>query len=277
MKFKTIVLCLTALLLISCNNEFKQTNDYIESHTIVMAMGASLMSPENNWFNDGCSMLECGAYNKAIQGTMPVDYAEKLWRNTYCTESEFDKTDILAIQFANAGDVFSCDSLKEISTDYTNEFSHSKTENQFKKYSNAQLLDYILKSWKEKCKRQQYNKNSKWFNVEGGKPFKVILVTHWHDARTTYNESIRKVAKKWNLPVCELDKNIGFTKEKPLADGTQVSIKYARDTEKIDNIIYGWHPLVGKEGSEIQARMANIFAETLIKSNYINKDKNQTN
>lgn len=276
MKHKIIALCLISLTLFSCNNETEQINNYPEPRTVVMAMGASLISPENNWFKDGCSILECDTfYNKAIQGSMPADFAEKLWRNTYCTESEFEKTDILVIQFANAGDVFSCYDFKETYSDYTKEFSPTNTENQFRRYSNAQLLDYILKVWKDKCERQQYNKDSKWYNINGGKPFKVILITHWHDARTIYNESIRKVAQKWDIPVCEFDINIGFSRTKPLFDGTQVSILYAKDTEKIDNVVYGWHPLVGEAGSVIQARMANIFAKALIKSGYLNKDENQ--
>ena len=273
MKLKALALCLFALLLCSCN-VFEDTNDYIDSHTVVAAMGASLMSPDNNWFIDACTMLECGAYNKAICGTKPVDYAEKLWKNSYCTEAEFDNIDILAIQFANAGDVFTCDDFKEKSADYTKGFNRFSKENPFSIYNNAQLLAYILKFWQEKCQNQKYHSSSKWFNSTEGKPFKVILVTHWHDARTSYNESIRKLAKKWNIQVCEFDTNIGFSKNEPLADGTQPSVAYARDTEVIDNIVYGWHPLVGKEGTEIQARMANIFAETLLKSGYINHDSN---
>ena len=271
MKIKSFVLCAIALLFSSCNNDYEVTNDYLESSTVVMAMGASLISPENNWFIDACTMLECGAYNKAVQGTMPANFAEKLWRNEFCTNKEFENTDSLTIQFANAGDVFTCDSLKETATDYTRDFNRFNKENPFTIYNNAQLLDYILKTWQKKCQQQQYNSNSKWFNVEGGKPFKVILVTHWHDARTAYNESIRKLAKKWGVHVCEFDTNIGFTKDEPLEDGTQVSIQYSKDTEVIDNVVYGWHPLTGKPGVEIQAILANIFAEALISSNYINK------
>ena len=274
MKFKIITLGLIATLLMSCSKE----DIYFppeQAHTTVMAMGASLMASGNSWFTDGCNQLECGSYNKAVSGTMPEYFAEKLWRGSFCSDVEFENTDILAIQFANTGDVYNANNLIAMTADYYDDFDLSKPDNPFTQYTYAQNLDFILKFWKDKCEQQEFNENSKWFGIAGGKPFKVILITHWHDARVTYNESIRLVAEKWNLPVCEFDKNIGFTKDKPLADGTQVSILYAQDTEVIDNVKYGWHPKQGKSGKEIQSRMANIFVDALVKSGYLNEYENE--
>lgn len=255
------------LLLCSCSEEPPTViNPYITPRATVIAMGASLMSPDNSWFGDGCLMAKCNSINRAVGGLVPVDFAEKLWKHSFCTLEEFEKVDILAIQLANAGNVYECDSLKDCVSDYTKNFIFNTPTNPFKKYNNAQLLDYILKMWKEMCERQQYNYKSKWFNHPNGKPFKVILVTHWHDARTDYNQSVRLLAKKWNIPVCEFDTKIGFSKDNPLPDGTQVSATYAIDFEKINGVVYGWHP---KKDHEIQDRMAAIFAETLTNSGYL--------
>ena len=86
-----------------------------------------------------------------------------------------------------------------------------------------------------------------------------MFVTHWHDGRKSYNESIRQVAEKWGAGLCALDRQIGFSRKQTLFDNSQVSVMYAVDTETIDNVVYGWHPLRGENGAYIQNKMANIF------------------
>lgn len=274
MKKLTFILAIIALALSSCNSDEpldKNTLSRIKGENAsqlegiqgIAAMGASLISPENNWFQDGCDSIGATSYNKAISSTFPYVFAEKLWRNTFCTDEEFENIDILVIQFANCKDVYMPEVLKQTIDDYSSDFDYADTKNPFLKYNHAQNLDYILKFWKQKCYEQKFNRKSKYYNSTEGKPFRIVLVTHWHDARTTYNEAIRKVAEKWNCPVCELDRNIGFTKDIPLENGMQVSVLFAHDTEVIDGITYGWHPQRGVSGRYIQSRMASIFAKTI--------------
>ena len=240
----------------------------------IMAIGASLIAPHNTWFEMACDNVGFKAYNKAIGGKMPFDYAYKLWTHEVFTEDEWNNTEILVVQFANTGDIFSEDKLKNSVEEYYSDFHHDIDTNPFKTYSHAQNLDFILKYWQKLCREDEFNPKSKWYNVAGGKPFKVILVTHWHDARVNYNQSIRKVAEKWNAVVCELDKNIGFTKDVPLPSGRQVSMLYAVDSEIIDGVKYGWHPkpYVKDNEDDIQLKMSRILTDTFLKSNYLITD-----
>jgi len=232
----------------------------------VGTMGASLMYPGNNWVQWGCDFVNATAYNKAESGVgLPSYFADKLWRGTYCTDDEFEDMDILAIQFASSGDVFtSAQGFLDTADDYTQDFDIDDSSNQFVgTYNDAQILDYILKYWQEKCYAQRNNSSSRWYGTQHGKPCRFLFVTHWHDARTDYNTAIRQVAEKWGGGLCDFASKIGFSKNQPLTNGTQVSVIYAVDTETIGGVTYGWHPLSSSAGAYIQARMANIFANAL--------------
>ncbi len=231
----------------------------VRSKICVGTMGASLMYPDNGWVEQACANLNIACLNKAVSGETTVHFAQKLWKNEYATSEELAQIDILLVQFANCRNVYG-----DSTTFYTtaDEYTKNYTEfsNQlFREYSSAQQMDYILKKWQEICK--QYRK-----------PMHIIFVTHWHDGRVSYNENVRKLAKRWNADVCELDKYIGFTKDEPLADGTQPSIQYAVDTETINGELFGWHPLRGEKGEYIQSVMARILQtklEEYIKTNNV--------
>ena len=229
-------------------------------HIVVATMGASLMSPSNGWVEMACEQLHVTCLNKAVSSRMPWHFAQELYKNEYATQKELAAIDILLIQFANCYDVHG-DPAKLLPTadDYTRNYSESSDE-MFQEYSYAQQIDYILKKWQEIC--EQYKK-----------PMHVIFVTHWHDGRVVYNKSVRMLAQRWNADVCELDKHIGFSKNQPLSDGSQPSILYAKDTEEINGVIYGWHPLRGEKGKYIQSKMASILYDKLdeyIKTNNVN-------
>ena len=221
---------------------------------VVATMGASLMYPENGWVETACDNLGLKCINKAQSSQLPYHFAQQLWQNTYATEEELNSIDILLIQFANCKDVYG-DSLTFLPTadEYTLGYRHFN-EFLFREYSYAQQMDYILKKWQEICESHQ-------------KPMRVIFVTHWHDGREVYNTNVRKLAQRWHADVCELDKYIGFTKDKPLPDGTQPSLQYAKDTEMIGDTLFGWHPLRGERGTYIQEKMASILYNKL--DNYI--------
>lgn len=229
----------------------------------VGTMGASLMFDGNGWVESGCELVGTESYNKAESGVgVPSYFANKIWRETYCSDLEFESMDVLAIQFASSGDVYTLTEDKSIE-DYEEGLDISSDVNPFTSFTYAECLDYILKKWQKRCYEQKDNAESKWYGTQHGKPCRLMFVTHWHDGRTAYNESIRRVAEKWGGGICEFDKKIGFSKNQKLPNGSQVSIIYAVDTEIINGETFGWHPLRGASSSYIQGKMANIFANSL--------------
>ena len=248
-----LYLLLAAALFITGCSQSPDNPKPIEPHSdsiVVATMGASLMFPQNGWVEKACADLGLVCLNKAVSGALPIDFARKLWKGTYATEEELASIDVMLIQFANNVNVYAADSLRFPTADeYTASYTDT-TEEPFAEYKRAQQMDYILKKWTEIC-------------LKHNKPANIILVTHWHDARTIYGASVRKLAQRWDADLCELDKNIGFTKDVPLPDGRQHSLLYAIDTETIDSIEYGWHPLRGTDGEYIQSVMANILKDKL--------------
>ncbi|MBR5886425.1 MAG: DUF5040 domain-containing protein, partial [Alistipes sp.] len=109
---------------------------------------------------------------------------------------------------------------------------------------------------------------STWYGIVGGKPIDIIICTHWHDGRVEFNESVRRLAVRWEgyVRLCEFDKNIGFTKDSSdVQTDKQVSVLYAHPdanaTEIINGVEYGWHPKRGRD-SYIQRVMADIFCKS---------------
>lgn len=241
----TIFIVIHVLILTSCEKK------ELDSDLVVATMGASLMYDGNGWVEFACTKIGAKCINKAVSATMADDFAYKIWKGTYANADELKNIDILLVQFANCKDVYG-DETTFFATpeEYIQNLDTTLETNSFKQYSYAQCVDYILKKWQQICS-------------QNNKPMHVLLVTHWHDGRTTYNEAVRKLAIRWNTEVVELDKNIGFTKDILDPDGCQPSIKYAKDTEVIDGVTFGWHPLRGKNGVYIQSKMGNILFEKL--------------
>ena len=250
-----------ATLLMSCH-QLEETTTVtrrsLRSQLVVGTMGASLMYDGNGWVEQACEQLNIECLNKAVSGETTKHFAQKLWKNEYVNDYELMTIDILLIQFANCKDVCGNDSiLLPTAEDYTANYTEF-SDKLFTEYNYAQQMDYILKKWYEM--REAVNR-----------PVHIIFVTHWHDGRETYNESVRRLAERWGADVCELDKNIGFTKDEPLPDGSQPSLLYAVDTETINGELFGWHPLRGEKGTYIQSVMAEILKEKLVE--YIARNK----
>lgn len=96
----------------------------------------------------------------------------------------------------------------------------------------------------------------------------ILLCSHWHPGRKTYNESSRKLAERFGIAYCALDEFLGFTADDSIHDtlpvdgisaGTKAEGDYNRSvlhaqvtsvqdgkwfgrTEVIDEIVWGWHP-----------------------------------
>lgn len=230
----------------------------------ITLIGASLAHSANAWFAKASRSLGVPGLNKAVSGSVPYLFADRFWRDTLFTSEDFEQADVLAIQFASSPDLDNTDGLFPTYQEYTANFDPENTENQFAaNYTHAQAVDYILKKWQALCYEQRNVAGSKWYGTQHGKPCRIMFVSHWHDARSYYNDAIRVLAKRWGAQICPFDEKIGFSKNQPLQNGQQVSRLYAQDTQTIDSVVYGWHPLRGIEGEYIQSKMAGIFVTAI--------------
>ena len=162
--------------------------------------------------------------------------------------------DALVIMQVHNRDASATGGLKEKYTDYTTPFDRSNY---------AAAFDYVIKRYQSECYALKDDPKSKYYGTKSGKPAVIVLCTDWHDARTTYNAAIRRLAARWGLPLVEFDRNIGFSKDTPNpATGTQQSLLHAQDTQTIEGVAYGWHPQRGQD-KYIQQRMAAIFTDTM--------------
>ena len=220
-------------------------------HHFLLA-GASFAVPENGWFELVCDAFNAEPLNKAVGGDAIKHTASDMFLDRFYTTEELDRIDAFIIMHVHNQDVASTNGIKENYEEYTYD--------EIQQYNTA--YDYVIKRYKADCYNLKFNPESRYYQTENGKPATIILCTHWHDSRITYNQSIRTLAERWQLPLIEWDENIGFTRKVVDADGRQPSIKYAADTEKIYDITFGWHPMRGKE-QYIQQKMASICMEKL--------------
>ncbi|MFH1498062.1 MAG: DUF5040 domain-containing protein [Verrucomicrobiota bacterium] len=220
----------------------------------VLLTGASFASKENTWFEMGCRSVGVTAINRAIGGEAIANTANRMAKGTLYSPEELETMDALVIMQVHDKDVIDPSQLRHAWTDY---------ETPFNKTNYAAAYDYVIKRYLSECYALRDNPQSRFYQTKSGKPAVIILCTHWHDARVTYNTTIRQLGAKWGLPVVEFDRYIGFSKDTPHpVTGKQVSLLYATDTQTTDGVTYGWHPKRG-EDSYVQQRMAAIFADTL--------------
>lgn len=220
----------------------------------ILLTGASFASPQNGWFEIGCRQLDARAINRAIGGESIADTANRMAEGTLWNAGELDEMDALVIMQVHNRDVSATGGLKEKYTDYTTPFDRSNY---------AAAFDYVIKRYQSECYALKDDPKSKYYGTKSGKPAVIVLCTDWHDARTTYNAAIRRLAARWGLPLVEFDRNIGFSKDTPNpATGTQQSLLHAQDTPTIEGVAYGWHPQRGQD-KYIQQRMAAIFTDTM--------------
>ena len=220
-------------------------------HHFLLA-GASFAVPENGWFELVCEAFNAEPLNKAVSGDAIKHTASDMYYDRFYTTEELDRVDAFIIMHVHNQDVASTNGIKENYEDYTYD--------EIQQYNTA--YDYVIKRYKADCYNLKFNPESRYYQTENGKPATIILCTHWHDSRISYNQAIRTLAERWQLPLIKLDDNIGFTRKVLDEDGRQPSLKYAADTEKIYDITFGWHPLRGKE-QYIQQKIAQIAMEEL--------------
>ena len=242
------------ILLFACLSLFSAFAQTTPARHHILLSGASFASPENGWFEMGCDMLGAFAINRATDGESIVNTANKMDLGVLYSKKELETLDAFVIMQVHNRNVADETGLLKNYKDYKTPFTRSNY---------AAAFDYVIKRYINDCYELRNEPDSKYFGSENGKPVVIILCTDWHDARTLYNNSVRKLAEKWNFPLVEFDKNIGFTKDQvhPTTK-LQVSIMYSKDTQEIDGVFYGLHPYRGKSAM-IQQRMAAIFADRM--------------
>lgn len=225
----------------------------------IMLFGASFAVPENSWFEMGCGELNFEPINKSVSGEAIYHDAYRMAAGSDYTVEELDRTEWLVLMHVHNQNVANETNLKENWEDYT-EISSTRDY--------AVAYDYVIKRYIYDCAQLEYNENSIYYGVEGGKPARIMLCTHWHDGRAEYNAAIRKLAQRWNFPLVEFDTKIGFSKEDNQEDKGAPSREFCSDTEKLYDVTFGWHPQRGTN-REIQQRMAAIFAAAVAEESEI--------
>ena len=230
----------------------------------ILLTGASFAYSGNQWPELLSKRLGVACYNKAVSGSSILDTARKMYEGTLYSDEEMEDFDIFMVMHVHNQDVFVEDALKANYKDYENETFFPSGSVQM---SYSQAYDYVLKKYTADCYAKRENANSQWYNQPIGKPVRIVCLTHWHDARTIFNDSVRLLKDKWGFELVELDKEIGFTKEQLHPEtNIQVSRLYAQDEETIGGVVYGWHPSrdeINGESPVIQQRIAKIVADGL--------------
>ncbi len=252
----------------------------------VFADGASFLSGDKEeWLSS--AMRELGLKHKsvAVGGQSILDTAYRLCKGTEYTVEELEKMDVFMIQHVHNRDVYTLTKERNI-VDYE-KIINAATDN-VAPLSYAEAFDYVIKKHMANCYKLKDDAKSKWYGIKSGKPMQMLLCTHWHDARTTYNESVRKLCAKWGIALCEMDINIGFATsgEHPVATyndmSAQVSLLYAQkqggglgsideaDTQETNGKVYGWHQYIGSENfNYLTRKMASILMRCFVVSNVI--------
>lgn len=253
---KRLLLLLTLSFFVFSSNKITAQQYQTGKKYSFFLTGASFAVPVNGWFELGCEKLNAYAVNKAIGGTAIADVANKMSKNELYTKKELEEMDALIIMHVVNRDVFDETELKTDYVDYTTPFDRSNY---------AAAFDYVIKRYLTECYQLKFDKASSYYNSPNGKPAVVILCTDWHDARTVYNTTVRKLAAKWGFPLIEFDRLIGFSDNisHPVT-GERMSTLYSFDRKTIEGVEYGWHPNRGKD-KYIQKRMSAIFADTMRK------------
>jgi hypothetical protein len=223
--------------------------------TQLLLTGASFADVYNGWFEFGCESLNAIPINRAVGGESIVHTAEKMNDGTLYSKTELENIDALIIMHVHEKDVFN-----DPNNWLRNKYSNYQFPMDINNYVGA--YDYVIKRYISDCYQLKFDSASAYFNAPAGKPALIVLCTHWHDARVTFNTTVRQLGQKWGLPVIEFDKNIGFTKnEMHPVTNDQYSLIFSSDTQEQDGVVYGWHPQRGD--TYIQRKMAAVMVHKM--------------
>ena len=245
MKFRCFIVSAALLLLYPAAACGQDENP---GYTFVLT-GASFASPSNT----GCERIGATPINRAVGGQSILSTVKMMLDGTLYSREELERMDALVIMQVHDRDVY-------VSEDLGKGKCWEECASCLETGNYAEGFDFVIKRYMSDCYNLRDDPDSKYYRSQSGKPALIVLCTHWHDARTVYNESVRKLAAKWGLPLVEFDANIGFSCHMPHpVTGGQISLIYADDTQVVNGVRVGWHPLRGKD-QYIQRKMAAIFA-----------------
>ena len=256
---------------------------YVPSGGSVMLTGASIGSSNNGWFELACKSKNVNSINKAVGATNIGYLANALYNygknnsledlpNLFNKE-EFENHDALIIMYVHDRDAYTLLPVqgdREYNADELKAFKASDYEtakiipinkelyeggawldNNLK----AAMYDYCIKKYYELCYNMKNDTESKWYNIDGGKPVQIALCTFWDDTRQIISTAQRKLCEKWGFPLIALDVNVGFTgKINNPETGKPTKNFYTTD---------GTHPLSGEE-QYIQRKLAAIASQSII-------------
>ncbi|MBR5323492.1 MAG: DUF5040 domain-containing protein [Muribaculaceae bacterium] len=261
----------------------------------VFADGASFLAGKNEvWLSSAMKELGLKYKSVAVGGQSIKDTAYRLCMDNEDYSESLEKMDVFLIDHVHNQDVFTLSRERSIE-EYEEIIRNLNIDDNGKvsdySISYAEAFDYVIKKHMANCYNLKDNADSKWHGVKSGKPVQMLLCTHWHDARTTYNESVRKLCAKWGIALCEMDINIGFAKTgtHPVAvyngEPAQISLFYAQDGSKgyglgaledsdidkqVTPHIYGLHQYLGEENHNfLTYKMASILMRCFVVSNVI--------
>ena len=228
----------------------------------------------NRWFENACNIMGINGINHAIGGQSIINTANMM------LDAGEDKPH--GTLFMNNGsDVFDDVYVFVIMHVHNQDVNYigNKTLEDYKSQGingYAEAYDYVIKQYMKWCLDAKDDSQSKYYGVQYGKPFQMLLCTHWHDARTIFNNSVRKLCKKTGISLCRFDDKVGFSKNYPNPSGLQESCYHswspdgsiAGSVEVIDGVTYGWHMEKPKYTSleeytlpYIQRKISSIFRD----------------
>ena len=255
----------------------------LNTSSTILGLGASFMMQDvggtlNTWFPKLAEKLGVKSINKAVGSTNICHHANALYNGEILSDGDapLSEVDAIVIMHAHNKDVFT---LPEGYSDYSWQDYETNGIVPFETTTGANqddsvyaaAFDYVIKKiyalYFAVKSDYQYAEDTYFGQYAPQKPAQIILCTHWHDARTIYNESIRKLSKKWGLPLIRFDDKIGFTKNMPNPNtGYQSSLEFVANSsvdaskETIDGVVYGWHQMRGD--CYIQRKMSAIACKS---------------
>lgn len=240
-----------------------RNNILLSDNPTLFLIGASFGDPRNGWFEIACNKLNASGVNVCVPGSSIIEDANKAYAGILWTAAQLEAMDALIIMHVLNYNVMYEPALKDTIAEYEAQMPFDTTRN---RTNMTMAYDYLIKKYIAECYALRNNQSSQYYGTVHGKPAQIAVCTSWHDDRTTFNNAIRKISATYNLTLVDFSANIGFSKDRPLDDGTQVSIIYALDDgenrETIEGVQYGWHPDQGQT-KFIQKKMAKIFESYL--------------
>lgn len=219
--------------------------------------GASFTFSGNPWFAMGTKSLRGSHFNRAVSDENITHTAFKMFEGTLYTPEEMDQFQYFCIMHTHNYVIDDTTGIQEDYHDYEPIVVNGLTR--------SQAWDYVLKKYKDDCYQLKDDPASRYYGSTFGKPCNIVVMTDWHDARTIFNQSVRRLRDKWGFNLLEFDTQIGFSKNQVNpSTGEQPSILYAVDTQVINGVTYGWHPARTVD-NPAQQRMASLFNDFITK------------